>query len=98
MEKGIQINDRSTTLNNNIFDIIVKHDPRQMAHHQSHAVAKQYLQYGMPYDEKKKCTVEWHEKPNIDTPHIQVMNNTYYITIGAITPFIIHYVLLKETT
>jgi len=27
MEKGIQINDRSTIVNNNIFDIIVKHDP-----------------------------------------------------------------------
>ena len=81
MEKGIEINDRSTTANNNIFDITVKHDPRQMAHHQPHAVAKQYLQYSMSYDEKKTHAVQWHEKHNIDTPNTQVMNNTYYITI-----------------
>ena len=70
-EKGVQISDRSTITKNAIFDVIMKHDPRQIVQHEPHTVVKQYHQNAMHYDMGTGHT-QYRDttNPNVETPNM----------------------------
>jgi hypothetical protein len=70
-EKGKQINEKVTITKNTIFDVIMKHDPRYVAYHETHAVAKQYHQNATYYDMGTGHTLYRDTtNPNVETPNI----------------------------